>query len=536
MSFLDNLKENTTVGRTENGAKTFTSSLNKNLDFYAQAGAIRNRIDDSKSIFNMAYSENPELALRNLMYLRDVRGGLGEREAFRKMMESLIDNNPKVAKELLFYIPFIGRWDDLVEAYFYAKTNSNLSKTHKEVAEKAVEIIAEQLKEDNKNSNKGNNVSLMAKWLPSPSVKSKKRKAQANSLAFDLGLGVTAYRKTLSRLRKDIGIVETKLTKKDYESIEFETLPSRALFKYRQAFQRHMEDKYDDFINRVNSGEVKMNASNVLPYEVTKNYYEQVGWYYSKVGKLNPVLEATWKSLDDTIGEAKENAIVVADTSGSMDGDPWYVAQSLAIYCAERLEGAFKNHFITFSTKPSLVELPKDSTLRDKIVEYDKNSIVSNTDIEKVFSLILNTAIKHNTPQEELPTKIIIVSDMEFDYMTDNADETAFENAKRRFNNEGYELPNIVFWNVASRQDNLPVRHNEQGVAMVSGLTPNIFKTVLLNEFLTPEQVMLDTIMSERYDFVVDILSEENKTDVDCQELVFDSIMSREEMKKNIGL
>ena len=531
MSFLDNLKKETTVGRTENGAVTFTSSLNHNLDFYAQAGAIRSRLEDASSIFSLAYGEDKELALRNLMYLRDVRGGLGEREAFRQMMKNLVDSDSSVAKNVLIYIPFIGRWDDLVEVYAYAKSTNK-----KDVSEEAIKIIKEQLNKDIDNAIEDKTISLMAKWIPSPSVKSKKRKAQANMIAFDLGIKVSQYRKCLSMLRKHIGIVETKLTERNYEEIEFETLPSRALFKYRQAFYRNMESKYEDFINRVNSGEIKMNASNVLPYEVTKNYYEQVGWYSAQVGKLNPVLEATWKSLDDTIGEAKENAIVVADTSASMTGDPWFVAQSLAIYCAERLEGAFKNHFITFSTKPSLVELPKDSTLRDKLVEYNKNSIVSNTDIEKVFSLILNTAIKHNTPQEELPTKIIIVSDMEFDYMTDNADETAFENAKRRFNDAGYKLPNIVFWNVASRQNNLPVRHNEQGVAMVSGLTPNIFKTVLLNEFVTPEQVMLDTIMSERYDFVVDILSEENKTDADYEELVFDGIMSREEMKKNIGL
>lgn len=532
MSFLDNLKKETTVGRTENGAVTFTSSLNHNLDFYAQAGAIRSRLEDASSIFSLAYGEDKELALRNLMYLRDVRGGLGEREAFRQMMKNLVDSDSSVAKNVLIYIPFIGRWDDLVEVYAYAKSTNK-----KDVSEEAIKIIKEQLNKDIDNAIEGKTISLMAKWIPSPSVKSKKRKAQANMIAFDLGIKVSQYRKCLSLLRKHIGIVETKLTERNYGEIEFETLPSRALFKYRQAFYRNMESKYEDFINRVNNGEIKMNASNVLPYEIIREYTDEYSWYNkNNVKEYNPVLEATWKSLNDVIGDMEENAIVVADTSASMTGDPWFVAQSLAIYCAERLEGAFKNHFITFSTKPSLVELPKDSTLRDKLVEYNKNSIVSNTDIEKVFSLILNTAIKHNTPQEELPTKIIIVSDMEFDYMTDNADETAFENAKRRFEEAGYKLPNIVFWNVASRQDNLPVRHNEQGVAMVSGLTPNIFKTVLLNEFVTPEQVMLDTIMSERYDFVVDILSEENKTDVDCEELVFDSIMSREEMKKNIGL
>lgn len=501
MSFLDNLKETTTEGYTENGAKTFTSTLNHNLDLYAQAGAIRSRLDDAGMMFSRAYSEDKGLALRNLSYLRDVRGGLGERQAFRNMANTLIEVDPKVAMEYLEYVPMLGRWDDLVEMYYHAKITGV-----KEVAMRALIIMSTQLYTDLGNMQEKKEISLLAKWLPSPSVKNKRRKKQANMLAKDLGLSVRDLRQTLSAMRKYIEIVETKLTEKNYDAIDFEKLPSRALFKYRSSFQRNMTEEYENFIDRVSNGEVKMNASNVLPYEIIKNYFDYQGWGGHQLKEFDKSLEATWKSLDDTIGECEESAIVVADTSGSMMGDPWYVAQSLAIYSAERLKGPFANHFITFSNTPQLIELPKQGTLRDKMSEYNKHSIIQNTDIEAVFKLILGTAVKNNTPQSELPTKIIIVSDMEFDYMTNNSDVTVFEGMKKMYAKAGYQMPNVVFWNVKSSSSNTPVRHNEQGVALVSGLTPNIFKQVLLKDFISPEGMMLETLMSERYDFVEKVL------------------------------
>ena len=507
MNFLDDLKKETTIGKTENNAVTYTSTLNKNLDFFAQAGAIRNRMEDARSMFRMAYSEDKEMALRNLSYLRDVREGLGEREAFRKMMHELIEQDNVVASRFLISLPELGRWDDLVDAYYHAKTSGNSL-----VAGSAIYLISKTLSEDIDNAKNGKEVTLLAKWLPSPSVSNKTRKKQANMIAHDLGFKVSKYRKLLSSLRKYIDIVETKLTERDYDNIDFEKLPSRALFKYRGAFQRNMEDEYNDFIDRVNSGEVEMNASNVLPYEIIRSYIDGIGWNL-KIREYNPSLEATWKSLDNVIGEVEENAIVVADTSASMAGNPWYVAESLAIYCAERLNGVFKNHFITFSSKPELIELPDGGSLKSKMEEYHRHSIVSNTNLQATFDLILDTAVKNNTPHCELPSKIIIVSDMEFDQATasnlwwgDDIPPTNFEVAKEKFESKGYKLPEIVFWNVDSRNDNLPVRHNEDGVALVSGLTPNIFKSVLKDDLNNPETVMRNTLLVERYDFVKEIL------------------------------
>lgn len=509
MSFLDDLKGEATIGKTENNAVTYTSTLNRNLDLFAQGGAIRNRLEDARSLFRMAYSEDKETALRILAYLRDVRDGLGERSAFRKMMHELIEQDEEVASRFMYAIPELGRWDDLVDAYYYAKTNDK-----KFASSSAIYIISKTLSEDIDKAKNKEEITLLAKWLPSPSVTNKERKKQSYMIAHDLGLKVSKYRKLLSSLRKYIGIVETNLTEKNYDEIDFEKLPSRALYKYRQSFQRNMREEYSEFINKVNSGEVKMNASNVLPYEIVRDYLSGSG-YLLDVGNYNSVLEATWKSLDDVIGDVEESAIVVADTSSSMIGNPWYVAESLAIYASEKLNGPFKNHFITFSSEPKLIELPEDGTLKSKMDEYHRHSIVSNTNIQATFDLILNTAVKNNTPQHEMPDKIIIVSDMEFDEATTSFNifmrsqeipETNFEVAKQKFQDEGYELPKLVFWNVDSRNDNLPVRHNEDGVALVSGLTPNIFKSVLKDDLNNPEEVMMNTINVEKYDFVKEVI------------------------------
>lgn len=506
MSFLDDLKKETSVGYTENGAIKYTKSLNNNVDFYAQAGAMRSRLDDVGGLFSLAYSEDKNTALRNLLYLRDVRGGLGERDAFRKAYFKLVDNDPEIAKELIKYVPVFGRWDDVVEIYWYAKQSKNTA-----VYRESLEVMRTQISSDIDNAISGKEVSLLAKWLPSPSVTNKNRKEIANHLAHDMNVKVSSFRKMLSILREYIGIVETKLTEKNYSDIDFEKLPSKALFKYRQAFARNMEEKYVDFITKVNSGEVKMNASNVLPYEIVKGYIEEGGWGRSKLKNLDNVLEATWKSLDDTIGDSGSNAIVVADTSASMTGNPWYVAESLAIYCAERLNGVFKNHFITFSSKPSLIEIPEGGTLLSKMQEYHKHSIVDNTNIEATFRLILDTAVTYDVKQKDLPEKIIIISDMEFDYMSKNNSETVFKSMKKEFYFHGYELPQIVFWNVDSRADNLQARSDERGVVMVSGLTPNIFKAVLNGDITDSVKMMNNTLYTERYDVVEEVLKMSDK-------------------------
>jgi hypothetical protein len=283
----------------------------------------------------------------------------------------------------------------------------------------------------------------------------------------------------------------------DY-SFDYSKQPSRAMFKYRKAFMRWDDARYNRYIAEVNSGRASMHAGNVAPYELVQNILS----YYSvrDIGeKEAEVLNATWASMPDYCDGG--NSIAVVDGSGSMfcvgHHLPAAVALSLGVYLAEHSKGAFAGHFITFSRRPQLVEL-KGSGFVEKVRFASTYSEVANTDLKAVFTLLLSTAVKHRVPQEELPSKIVIISDMEFDWCVESADQTVFENAKKRFAAHGYRLPDVVFWNVQSRSRQQPVKMNDRGVALVSGVTPRIFEMVA-GGLATPYKVMMDILGSERY-------------------------------------
>ena len=274
------------------------------------------------------------------------------------------------------------------------------------------------------------------------------------------------------------------------------------MFKYRKAFIRNDGERYNEFITKVEKGEVKLNASTLAPYELVEPFMQ--GWSMRKLTKQEQAaINATWNSLPDY--GTDENAIAVIDTSGSMycTGKPVAasVALSLGIYFAERNKGYFKNHFIEFSARPQLIEI-KGETFADKLRYLASFNEVANTNIEAVFDLILKAAVKNKVPQNELPSKLYLISDMEFDMAVDNAEATNFENAKAKFEKAGYKLPDIVFWNVASRNKQQPVTKNDNGVVLVSGCTPRLFSMVASGE-MNPLVFMMEVIESERYAKIV---------------------------------
>jgi hypothetical protein len=293
------------------------------------------------------------------------------------------------------------------------------------------------------------------------------------------------YRKRVREIRKKIKVVEEKMSSQKWSEIDYSRVPSQASRIYKNAFKKHDEDRYDKFIEKAEKGEVKINASTLYPYQIYKSAQDN----YSRT------LEALWNQLPDyTQGK---NALVVADTSGSMSGDPMSVSVSLALYFAERNKGQFKNYFISFSEQPKLHRI-QGVNLLDKMNSIELGD-VANTNLQAVFDLILNTALNNNTPKEEMPETIYIISDMEFDSAIDG--ETNFKVIESKYEQSGYKRPNIVFWNVSASGKNLPVQVGKGGVAMVSGLSPIIFKIAVENK--TPEQIMLDTINSERYSKIV---------------------------------
>lgn len=485
-TFLDALQHNVSkTARTENGAVTHSTSGNEVLNFFALAGAKRNDVAGARTLFRKALQEDRQLAIRALFYLRDVRGGQGERDLFRALFKDLIRTDLAAAEEVLKWVPEYGRWDDVVSFYNY---NGFDVKT----------LIEDQFHADIQNYELGKSVSLLGKWLPSENASSKNSRAYARQLAEALGLSNREYRKAVVKLRQYIGLLEQAMSEGNWSEIDYSKLPSQASRKHTKAFNRHDETRFQDFIGAVVKGEKKMNAGTVYTYEVVDMV---------RKGQDNAA-NAVWTSLPDyTKGT---NALVVADTSGSMGSvsrysyregtQPIDVSVSLALYFAEHNNGPFKDYFLTFSERPALVKV-RGTTLTDKLTNISMADWGMNTNIEAVFDLVLTAAKNADANAEDIPKVIYIISDMEFDSVRGGSKETNYEAAKRKFNAAGFDLPHVVFWNVAARNTNVPATAANNNVTLISGLSQSTFQHVVAGK--TPLQSMLDVLNGPRYEQIV---------------------------------
>ena len=490
---LDYIRQEANRALTENGAATYASTGSACLDLFATIGALRRESEaEIVTRFVRAYSENPDTAMKLLFYARDVRGGLGERRVFRVALSWLAANEPASVKKNLDDVAEFGRYDDLLALMGTPCEREMLS------------VVRKRFFDDLDALKKNEAVSLLAKWLPSVNASNVWTKLLGKRVAKALGLSDAEYRKALSALRAKIRILENHLREKDY-SFDYEKQPSRAMFKYRKAFARNDGERYRAFLEAVRSGEAVLHADHVAPYELVAPYLAN-GWCgddWSYMRDISPdekaALNATWAALPDFGSD--ENVLAVIDTSGSMycaqKPLPAAVALSLGLYLAEHNTGAFRNHFIEFSARPQLIEI-KGDTFADRLRYVASFSEVANTNLEAVFDLILNAAVRHHVPQEELPAKLILISDMEFDACVNHASAKNFKNAQKKFAACGYRLPQIIFWNVASRNRQQPVTQNEQGVALVSGATPRIFSMVAGGS-LSPYAFMMEVLGQERY-------------------------------------
>lgn len=467
MSYLDALKQSTNKNTfTENNAITNDGTLNPVLDFFSRAGAMRDRKEDAVRLFLKAYATDPQLAVRALFYLRDIRGGQGERDLFRACVASLPAD---IQDKLVKYVPEYGRYDDML----YFITSGVVT-----------DFIKEQLAIDEAKMKAGQSVSLLAKWLPSENTSSVLTRGRALAVRTALGLTSAQYRKKLSALRAYIKVLERQMSANEWDTIDFEKLPSQAHRKHVDAFKRHDETRYAEYLESVKKGEKKINTSTLFTYEVFDMIEE---------GKED-VANVMWEKLPDyTNGK---NALVLADVSGSMQGRPMSISVSLALYFAEHNKGAFNGYFMTFSAVPQLVEVLGDS-LTERLKNIENSRWDMNTDIQAAFMSILNAAISGKTPQEEMPAVLYVISDMEFDQATENNDQTNFEYAKQMFEAAGYKLPHVVFWNVDSRNDQSPATMYDDRVTLISGSSQSTFRYAV--EGKTPLESMNDILNGERY-------------------------------------
>lgn len=482
---LEMMKNEANITYTENGAVTNASTGSECLDLFASIGALRSESEDTiTGLFLRAFAENADLAVKTLFFARDIRGGLGERRVFRVILRWLADHEPETVRKNLSYISEYGRFDDVLCLFGTACEKDMLN------------ALQTQFQKDLETLSTGGQVSLLCKWLPSVNASNVKTIRKAKRIARTFGMTDAAYRKSLTALRARLRILENNLREKDY-TFAYEKQPSKALFKYREAFLRNDEARYRSFLEKARTGRSVLHTGTLAPYDIIAPIVSEDN-FRSFSEDERKSMDITWNALEDFTGD--ENALVVVDGSGSMyfGGTPLpaAVALSLGIYFAEHNHGAFRNHFITFSSSPVLVQI-QGRDIVEKVRYCMSFDDCSNTDLEKVFDLILYTAVKHGLPHRELPAKLYIISDMEFDCCS-HAEMTNFQSAKKKFEAAGYALPQVVFWNVQSRNRQLPVTRNEQGVCLVSGCSAQIF-SMLKSDTLNPYDFMKQVLMAERY-------------------------------------
>lgn len=489
-ALLSGMKDATNKAITENGAVARATTNSETLDFFSQGGAMRGKESKALDLFIRAYAENKDIALKTMFYFRDIRGGQGQRQAFRVQLTYLANNHTEVLRPLLSLVPEYGRWDDLYSVFGTALIGE------------AIQIIKFQLKEDIANMKKKESVSLLCKWLKSENSSSSETKRFAKMTRKELGYTSREYRKLLSHMRNYIDVVERKACAKKWGDIDYSKVPSNAMMKYRKAFYKHDEVGITKYIDQVKSGEKKINSSVLYPHEI-------VGKFMHNGNSLNAEMgDEMWKALPNYIGDKEENSIAVSDVSGSMNGTPMEVSIALGIYLAERAKGPYKDHFITFSANPTIQKII-GADIKQKTQFLRQSDWGYNTSIEKVFDLILNVAIKYELPKSEMLDKLYVISDMEFDSAMSNdggifgrstsISETLFQNIRSKFKLHGYEMPELVFWNVNARNKQFPMSMDDRGFLNVSGFSPSIFKNLVGGKFTSPVDLMLDVVDNERY-------------------------------------
>lgn len=468
---LKELKEETNYTQTENGDISYNGTGSYALDFFALGGALRTRNDeDIISLFLKAFSEHEILALRILFYFRDIRNGQGERRTFRVIMKHMAESETELIRKYISLIPEFGRWDDL-----YVFVDTPLEKD-------AFELLKTQFMKDKELDEP----SLLAKWLKSENASSNETKKLATKTRLAFGLSPKQYRKDLSELRNKINVVEKRMSDNEWKAIEYSHVPSKASLIYREAFKRHDPEGYQSYIDSVSKGEKKINTGALYPHEIAGKAMR---------GEYNQTIEELWKNLPNYVKE-DENAIVVADVSGSMNGTPMDVSVSLAMYFAERNKGPFKNHFITFSQRPELIEIT-GRTLRNKFMAISRARWDMNTNIMAVYDLILKTAVRHELDQNDLPKRIYVISDMQFDQCVEGSNKSTYRVAKENFDNAGYTIPEIVFWNVDARHSQVPTTMKDVGTMLVSGFSPVLFKQIVTGK--SAYELMLNIVNNDRY-------------------------------------
>lgn len=487
-TLLNAMKEIENVTETQNGAKAYKSTLNKNLDFFNLAGNYMKE-KEIGDLFEDAYFENIHTALLNLIRMRDIRnGGLGVRSNYRFCLKRLAKLDKNLAIYLAYITPEIGRWDDIfvlldedVDPFVRENILNLIETTLHDDTDKVLAAI--------ESNNQELEISLLAKWLPNPKSKNEKVNRYAGLIMKHLKINQRDYRYLKSDLSKFLNVVEQKITNQDYNSIDYSKLPTKALRRYQRLFKKVDEEKFGKYLESLKNGTQKVKTTGLYPYEIIKPLFT------NRDNADITLIQSLWDGINRS--EIKKNTIVCADCSGSMytsvnriEALPLLNSISLAILMSESIKGPFKDHFISFGSRPKLVDLSTRKRINDKVDKIWRFNNIYSTNIMAVYKLILE-ASKQITDPNEYIERLIIVSDMQFDQAMTN--KTPYEEAKALFDEAKIPFPEVIFWNVNSQNVSIPVKPNECGVKLVSGYSSNIVDELVKSESfdMTMEEFMM---------------------------------------------
>lgn len=505
--YLNALKTETNFTRTENGGLAHKTSGEALYDLFAQGGAYRQRSEeDCVFLFKKAYEDNPTYALKCLFYLRDAMGeGQGERRFFRVCAKWLANTHTDAMKRNLKYIPEYGRWDDL---YVFCKTP---------IEHDMWKLMRKQIALDMESKTP----SLLAKWLKSENTSSRESCILGNATRQAFNMSHKQYRKTLSILRKRINVLERLMSERRWDEIEFDKIPSKAGIVYRNAFARHDVERmkanvevqsYSDFVKDTTT---KVNTKALFPYEIVAKAVKLTrpnlwGWYQREVSLDNTerlAINKYWDNYGAELAKLDLNALCVIDTSASMlsggngEATPMNIAIALGMMAAEKAKGPFHGTYISFSSRPQVINI-EGVDFVDKVRRIYETNLCQNTNLEATFDMLLQTAIRNHIKQADLPKSIIVVSDMQIDsqygyYRVDGRTRTRtmMENMREKWARAGYTLPNLVYWCVDSKKD--VYLDDGPNITYCSGASATLFRQIA--EGKTGYALMMDKLNSDRY-------------------------------------
>lgn len=490
--------------RTENGALSFPTTDDARLDLFFKTVRGIN-VTDLYQLIEKSWEISKRDTLRTMFYVRDCRGGKGEKKIFWHFMIWLWDNHREYFINNMHCVPHYGSFKDLkriMESHdedgslmCVARTavGGALSKT-------VISFWCDVIKKDTESMDSGNPISLAAKWIP----------IQDTRFCKEMGLTHKNFRKAIRALRDKLDIVECKMSANEWEKITFERVCSLSMKKYSSSFKKHCEERFSEYLKSVKKGEKKMNVSQLYPSDISRELLNEP----TAASCDEETLNIAWEQLLlKTRKNLSSKFLCVVDTSGSMNGMPLQVAVSLGLFLSELYpESTFYRKFITFSNSPKL-QTAEGNTLKERIMNISKSEWSMNTDLQKVFDLVLSSS-----KPEDHPDVLIILSDMQFDEAVKENRSQCWgiqeeENEKKeeltnlaaieeKYKKAGIKRPKLIFWNLREGTVDFPANTSTPNCALVSGYSPSILETLLDTGDITPMNVFRRTIDSYRYDMV----------------------------------